>query len=222
MRGMLTSTEAKLNVRQYYMQRYNETKPVEQEWNAGTSMPELVNLVIEGRMPLGADVLDIGCGIGTEAVFLAARGYQVSAVDISADAIVKARELADVYGVDVNWNVADVLHLPMEDQSFDVITDRGCFHCIREDEREQFAAEIARVLRPGGLYVLRCFSTQLPGLPNPDNGNDFVVKTFGVSSRDLWNTFNPSFICEKMELVASFPSPDRPTPYGWYCLWYKV
>lgn len=219
---MISSVEAKLNVRQYYLHKYHETKPAEQEWNAGTAMPELINLVIEGRFPQEANVLDIGCGIGTEAVFLASRGYQVSAVDISADAIARAKELASVYGVDVNWQVSDVLHLPMEDQSYDVITDRGCFHCIREDEREQFAAEIARVLKPGGLYVLRCFSNQIPGIPKLVDNDDFVIKTFGVSSCDLWSTFDKSFICEKMELVASFPALDRPSPYGWYSLWYKV
>jgi SAM-dependent methyltransferase len=217
---MAFPTDARAGVRRYYLERYQGSKPAQQEWTAGTAMPELINLVIEGRLKPKSRVLDIGCGIGTEATFLAVQGFEVSAIDISEQAIEQAQYLADFYGTHVDWHVGDVLHMPFADEQFAIITDRGCFHCIRPDERHDFAREIGRLLKPGGLYVLRCIANQKPGVPLPDH-DDFMLRSFGVSSKEIWETFGDAFICEHMELIKSFPSEDRPDPYGWYCLWYK-
>lgn len=213
--------QARLDVRGYYLEKYRTTTPGDHEWNTGTAMPELVNLVMSGRIAPGSRILDIGCGIGTESVFLASRGFAVSALDISPNAIERGRGLADVYGVSVSWRVGDVLDLPYEAGTFDVVTDRGCFHCLRDHERPGFSEQLARVLVPGGLYVLRCFSAQRPGRPWPDVSRDFVTRTFGVGSEELWDTFGTRFTCERMELVSSFADEDRPEPYGWYSLWYR-
>lgn len=210
-----------LDVRGYYLERYRTTAPGEQEWNTGTAMPELVSLVMSGRLRPGSRVLDLGCGIGTESVFLAARGFEVSALDISPNAVGRGRRLADVYGVRVDWRVGDALDLPFEAGEFEVVTDRGCFHCLHGHERAAFSEQVARVLAPGGLYVLRCFASQRPGEPWPDVSGDFVTRTFGVGSKDLWDTFGERFTCERLELVSSFADEDRPEPYGWFSLWYR-
>ena len=148
--------DARLQVRKYYLDRYQVTKPVNQEWTAGTAMPELVDMVIQGRFTQGARILEVGCGTGAEAVFLAVQGFNVSAIDISPDAIEQAKLLANFYGVNVDWRVGDVLSMPLESEQFDIVTDRGCFHCLRPDERPTFAQEISRLLKPKGLYILRC------------------------------------------------------------------
>lgn len=210
------STE-ELDVRGYYRQRYANTQPTQQEWTSATAAPELVKLVMNGAIPAGARVLEVGCGVGSESVYLAVQGFQVSGIDISEHAIERARTLAGVYGAEVDWAVGDVLDLPYEEDSFDVVVDRGCFHCLRDHERAKFASEIARVIRSRGLYVLRCLASQRYGHPNPEPTNQFV-RWFGVSSHQLWATFSPHFACEKLELAAP-PGDPETVHFGWLGLW---
>lgn len=219
---MIMNTQ-KINSEQistYYQEKYSKFKPSEYEWTVGTASPELVKMVEEEVIPKGSQVLDIGCGVGTESVFMALRGCNVIGLEISKDAIEKAKQLADFYGVDVDWKVADVLNMPLKDNSIDVITDRGCFHCMRPEQREAFANEINRVLKPGGLFTMRCFSSQTSGAPQSIEVNEFIKHNFGVSSSEIWETFNHDFICEKMELITSKKDHVNST-YGWSCLWYK-
>ncbi|MFH8404393.1 class I SAM-dependent methyltransferase [Streptomyces sp. NPDC018019] len=205
-------------IREYYLNCYETTAPAGQQWTTATAAPELVSLVRSGALPQGASVLDIGCGVGSESVYLAGAGFKVTAVDIAPQAVERGRALAEVYGYSVDWHVGDVLDLPFGQGTFDAVTDRGCFHCLRAHERERFAQEVARMLRPGGLYVLRCVSSQRPGQVRPDDASHFV-RTFGVSSTELWEAFGPHFQAEHMELGSASPDADPSSPYGWYCLW---
>src|SRR5579875_1763419 len=123
----MSQSVQKPDVRRFFSAIYGGKAPSAHEWTAGTASPDLIKLVWEGEIPPGSKVLEVGCGIGTEAVFLAVRGMQVTAVDISESAIKTARDLAAVYGVEVDFRVGDVLNLPFDDNAFDVVTDQGCF-----------------------------------------------------------------------------------------------
>ncbi|GAA3431844.1 class I SAM-dependent methyltransferase [Kutzneria kofuensis] len=211
-----------LDVRDYYRKRYASSTPAQQEWTIATAAPELVNLVNTGRIPRGSRVLEVGCGVGSESVYLASAGFELSAIDISADAVERAKALAECYGLGdrIEWAVGDVLSLPFDTEGYDVVVDRGCFHCLRAAERPTFAAEIGRVLRPKGLYVVRCLSSQRIGAPAPQPTSMFV-KTFGVSSQELWETFSPYFACEQLELGSHAPD-DESVPCGWLGLWRRL
>ncbi|AUS09953.1 class I SAM-dependent methyltransferase [Laceyella sacchari] len=216
---MLVMKSTQIN--EYYKKKYSTLKPSQYEWTSGTASPKLINMVETGVIPEGAKILDIGCGIGTEAVYLALNGYDVTGLDISKDAIEKGKQLAEFYGVEVNWLVADVLGIPIKSDSIDVVTDRGCFHCIRAEQREKFANEIARVLKQGGLYTMSCFSNQVPGNPYPVETDHFVINHFGVSSKEILETFSASFSCEKLELITNSKAGEKGF-YGWHSMWYKL
>jgi 2-polyprenyl-3-methyl-5-hydroxy-6-metoxy-1,4-benzoquinol methylase len=126
-------THAVTGVRDYFNYAYQKRTPSQHEWTAGTANPELVNLVYEGTIPAGAKVLEIGCGLGTESVFMAVRGMEVTALDISADAIQIAQKLSDAYAVEVDWRVGDVLNIEVGSELFDVVTDQGCFHHMTDE-----------------------------------------------------------------------------------------
>lgn len=205
------TVKQKSMVRNYFTQAYSEKSPSTHEWTAGTASPELIKLVWDQTIKKGSRVLEVGCGIGTEAVFLAVRDMDVSAIDISDSAINTAKKMAEVYGVDVDFRVADALSLPFATNEFDVFCDQGCFHHLTNEERPLYVKEILRVLKPGGMLVLRCFSDKIPGGPQPRR----------ITSNELITTFAGDFNLEHMERVLSFSTEQRNFPLGWSTLWVK-
>ncbi len=100
----------------------------------------------------GAQVLDVGCGLGTNALRLAALGYGVLGVDVSPTAIEQAQLRRAAAGVDCEFRCADFL--AGELGVFDVVFDRGCLHGFADaDGRSSFAAAVAAALPPGGLWL---------------------------------------------------------------------
>jgi SAM-dependent methyltransferase len=126
-----------------------------EHWEAPEVPPELAALAASGALPAGGTALDIGCGSGLEAVFLARTGFSVIGVDSSRPALELARERARAAGVELDLRHGSALALPVDPGSIDLALDRGCLHSIEREDRSSYAAEIARVLRPGGRLLLR-------------------------------------------------------------------
>lgn len=108
-----------------------------------------------GGIPAGATVLDVGCGAGTEAVYLAGLGFRVIGVDSSRKALERARKRERAAGVEVDWRAGSVYALPVDDGSADLVLDRGCLHCLDREDRSDYARETGRVLAPGGRLLVR-------------------------------------------------------------------
>jgi 2-polyprenyl-3-methyl-5-hydroxy-6-metoxy-1,4-benzoquinol methylase len=100
-------------------------------------------------------VLELGCGDGVNAVFMAQRGCEVTAVDISGTAIEMARRKALDAGVDVHLLVGDVFELGLEG-SFDFVFDRGLLHHLQVFQFEDYCRLVADRLAAGGLLHLIC------------------------------------------------------------------
>lgn len=97
--------------------------------------------------------LDVGCGPGRNALFLARNGFQVDAVDISATAIRWATERAE--GLDVRFRHGDAF---ATEGSYDLVYDSGCFHHLPPHRRISYRALLDRALAPGGKFGLSCFA----------------------------------------------------------------
>ncbi len=126
-----------------------------EHWESLHPPQELVAMVAAGLIPAGATVLDVGCGAGGEAIFLARLGFRAIGVDASAEAIEIAGRRATEAGVEIDFHLADATGLPLADGSIDFAMDRGCCHVIDRDRRRDYARELHRVLRPGALFLLR-------------------------------------------------------------------
>lgn len=110
--------------------------------------------------------LDVGTGPGTQAVHLAALGFDVTATDIAAAAISKAQARAGEPGRAIDWQVDDILATQL-DRQFDLIFDRGCFHVFAPDQRAAYLRSIDTLLKPGGYLFLKCMSHLQPGDQGP-------------------------------------------------------
>lgn len=123
-------------------------------WFSPVPAPSLREAVEKGWLRRGTRVLDVGCGAGTNALFLARAGFRASGVDVAPAAIAAARGRAARLGLTVDFRVGDVLRLPYRPSWFGGLFDYGCFHTIPVSLRRAYSQELARVLRPGGRYLV--------------------------------------------------------------------
>lgn len=124
-------------------------------WDMGKPYKQLVDYANENS-PCRA--LDVGCGTGTDAIFLAQNGYDVSAVDISEEAVKIAKSKAQKAGVSADFKAGNVLDTSFEDETFDFINDSGCFHSLQKSVWKTYIREMHRVMKPGARYLMKCFS----------------------------------------------------------------
>jgi len=110
--------------------------------------------------------LDLGTGPGTQAMQLARRGFGVTATDISGTAIRLARGEAEKQGLEITWQQDDILDTRL-DRPFDLIFDRGCFHVLAPERRQEYVSIVGGLLKTGGHLFLKCFSHLQPGEQGP-------------------------------------------------------
>lgn len=126
-------------------------------WELGRPRPILVEFVEKGFIKKGK-ALDICCGAGTNTVYLAENGFEVTGIDISSKAIEYAKKKAQQAKVKINFMSQNFINLPFEDEEFDFIFDMGCFHHVEIEDRTKFIKGVHRVLKKDGSYMLTCFS----------------------------------------------------------------
>ncbi|MFJ3878460.1 class I SAM-dependent methyltransferase [Streptomyces sp. NPDC090077] len=112
--------------------------------------------------------LDLGCGPGRNAVFLAAQGYEVDAVDLSRTAVTWGEERAREAGVDVRFHCGDIFTVDLPPGRYDLVYDSGCLHHLPPHRRVSYLALLERALAPGGHFALACFASGATGSKLPD------------------------------------------------------
>ena len=122
------------------------------KWHLEAASPDLVATVAALGLRSGV-ALDLGCGTGSDALFLASRGMEVIGVDCSAAALAIASGRRNAHRA--YFCEASVCALPLASGQIDFASDRGCLHSLRIEDWGPYAGELARVLRPGAFALIR-------------------------------------------------------------------
>ena len=142
----------------------------EAPWDIGRSQKEYVQLKQAGEIV--GSVLDVRCGTGENALYLAESGHDVRGVDFAPTAIQKAQEKAAQRHLTATFLVSNVLELNTLGRTFDTVIDSGMFHSLNFEEHPLFVDNLATAMNCGGTYFMLCIS-ELTTLPDFSKLKDF-------------------------------------------------
>lgn len=132
-------------------------------WEEDTPSSHLLELICR-YVQRGAQVLEVGCGLGTNAFWLAGEGFKVDAVDISCESVRLAQSRLESADNPVNFFAFDFLKGKLN-KKYDLVFDRGCFHSFKEQSGlNLFAEKAAENLEENGIWL-----TLTGNADNPDN-----------------------------------------------------
>ncbi len=136
----------------FYDAMYRLTKP---DWDSGLTPTEVATFVESNRSRGRA--LDLGCGTGTQSIYLAQHGFDVTAIDFSPKAIDLARDKAQQAEAKIDFRIGDVTRLDDLREPFDLILDIGCFHGLDADGKTRYAQHVARLSRTNSTLLIYAF-----------------------------------------------------------------
>lgn len=147
------SEDALSEERQYnWEERY--TQPNSAPWDSGLPAPELEEYFasLEGKYP--KLVLEIGCGTGTNAIWMANHGCAVTTTEIAPTAMEAAKKKAAEAKKQIEFHLIDICETtPVEDGTQDFAFDRGVYHVIERAKRSLFVERVAAALKPGAFWL---------------------------------------------------------------------
>ena len=174
-------------------------------WETGKPSGELVRIV-EGKILKPSRVLEVGCGTGANAVYLARRGFEVTAIDSSPPAVERARTRAEQTGALLRIVLGDVFEFAETSGPFDLVFDAGFYHFIRRITLSRFLDLLWRVTSPGSLYLT---------LAGAAEGAAEGEGPPCVSEDEVRSELGRLFECIELRIE----SPNRKDGYaGWSCL----
>ena len=165
-------------------------------WDIGR--PQAAFVAAAGR--IGPRVLDIGCGTGDLAIWLAGQGRTVTGADFLAQPIERAREKAAAAGVEPTFLQLDALAVGELPERFDAVTDCGLFHSLDDAGRVAYVAALRKLLEPGARAFILCFSTAEPGEHGPRR----------ISEAEILSAFADGWEIESIRPARFEVLPDIP------------
>lgn len=133
------------------------------------------------------NILDLGCGVGKNAIYLEQLDANVYGIDVSSTAIKRCKELVNT---PENFIVGSATNIPFEDCFFNFVLDIGCLHCMPTELIPDAIFQIHRVLKENGVLFSRIFK------PKPQSWLDkqpFKADTFGLTEEKVINLFKELF-----------------------------
>jgi cyclopropane fatty-acyl-phospholipid synthase-like methyltransferase len=186
---------------QLYQDKNVESMP----WFNPDLDPDLDQALTKLNLHAGT-ALDLGTGPGTQAIALAERGFQVTATDLSGTAVQQALDKAKGKGLDISFKQDDILHSNLN-QEFDFVFDRGCFHVLPPERRQDYVLVVDRLIKSKGYLFLKCFSH----LENSESG------PYRFTPEQIKEIFSSRFnVCSVEETV--YQGTLDPLPRALFCI----
>ncbi len=164
-------------------------------WNI-ESPPEALVTLVESDQVKPCRTLDLGCGAGNYAIFLAERGFDVTGIDISPTAIKIARENATKRESHCDFIVGDILNsLDKVEDTFDFAYDWEVLHHIFPENRKRYVENVHNLLNPDGKYLSVCFSEKDPCFGGSGKYRKTPIETtlYFSSEKELMELFSDYF-----------------------------
>lgn len=176
-------------------------------WDTGEPSRELIRVVEEGLIrPCTA--LELGCGTGANAAYLARRRFEVTAIDCSALAIERARLRSEQQGALVRFVLGDAFELARSTSRFELVFDVGFYHFMRQASLQRFLDLLWWVTQPGSYYLTLAGATGETAEGGPPQ----------VAEAEIRGELGRLFECVHVRPIR-FESRLRPEGYlGWSCL----
>ncbi len=174
---------------------YDDPKYADVPFLADVPDESLVDWHGRGLLPTGGRAIDLGCGPGRNALWLARHGFEVEGVDLSGRGLALAAERAEAAGLTVAWHRRSIFDHPMPAGAFALVHDAGLLHHLAPAVQRRYVARVLRALEPGsGRLSLTCFA------PESDAPRAADAPDQDAASRTGWS-FTPE---ELLELLADF------------------
>ena len=144
------------------------------------------DVLAKGRAPSTGKLLELGCGAGNIGLWFAGLGYSVSGVDIAPTAVELAQKRVAESGANASFCVGNVVDLEsFADDTFDFVYDSHLLHCIIGDDRSQLFANVRRVLKTTGYFLVdtMCFSELTLKIKDFDFGSKCTICPDGTATR---------------------------------------
>jgi len=187
------------------------------DWPDETLVEDFANRVLSP-----GSVLELGCGNGRNAVYMASLGCKVDAVDFSETALGWAKDRAQKARLAPRFIHGSIFKIEITPASYDIVYDCGCFHHIAPHRRPDYLNLVAKALKPGGVLSLVCF--------RPEGGSgltDLQVYEqrslgggLGYTEPELRAIFEPGFHIAKIRRMKE--TPPEQNMFGKDFLWAAI
>ena len=148
--------------------------------------------------------IDLGCGVGNYAIYLANKGFTVTGIDISSTAITIAKRNAKEKNVECIFFNADVLgEISHIGHNYEFACDWELLHHIFPEKREQYAKNVHKLLNPGGMYLSVSFSEKDPSFEGKGKYRKTPIGTvlYFSSENEIKDLFEPLFDIEELKTI---------------------
>ncbi|MGE3724395.1 MAG: class I SAM-dependent methyltransferase [Candidatus Sericytochromatia bacterium] len=166
----------------------SESPPPVCAWAIGKPQPAIEALANQEQIV--GDVLDVGCGLGENALLLASRGHMVWGIDWDQTLIQQARQQAQSQALEATFVVGNALELDVLGEGFHTVIDSGLLHCLNDKERKRYLSGLAHVMFPGSRLFILCVS---------ENEALSAADVYPLSRKELEKYFQSGWQIEKIE-----------------------